>query len=427
VLTNDQIAAYVEVGYEQRAIEFKSSGSRADKSFRALITRAALALANQRDGGHVIIGYSENGLDAEGTGLTDVQVAEWMSFDDVSDQINAYADPPLRLQVAKGELSNGKPVVVLEVSEFDEVPILCKKDFQPLLSQGQLYTRSMAKPESSSFNTQNELREVLALATEKQLRRFIDTSRRVGIDPGATESATDQFSRQLATVVGHGDVHWDSESPNFVAEIRPSAFDVARVDYAALDGVVRDAAVLLGGGAFPVIQDVRRGDDWIGGDSRWLGHTEIWQFFRSGLFVDYQGLAGRGWNADWAMSPGKDVKQFLAVWFPVQVFTQAFEFAARLQRVLAPDGSVSIKLSLNNIDGAALVANDQRRTGFIESYIYRDARWERERLLSKSDSIAGTRGIVVDLCMELFARFGWSGVSEEMIRGMQDQAFGTQE
>ena len=59
MLSNDEIAAFIAAGHEVRHVEFKGRGSTSDSEFVAKVARAAMAMANQRDGGYVIVGVDE--------------------------------------------------------------------------------------------------------------------------------------------------------------------------------------------------------------------------------------------------------------------------------------------------------------------------------------------------------------------------------
>jgi len=155
MLSDDELAALIEVGVESRSIEFKGPGSTSSSEFVAVVARACIALANQRDGGHLVIGVVDNDPGGAAGGLSEAQLAEWLTYDTVVARVNTYADPPLQLRLAERRLPNGFPVVVVEVAEFSEIPILSAKEFSGKIVRGQLYTRSMAKPESSAQNSQN--------------------------------------------------------------------------------------------------------------------------------------------------------------------------------------------------------------------------------------------------------------------------------
>ena len=98
MLTADEISEVLQAGHELRAFEIKGPGERNDGHLFAKVTKAALSMANHRDGGHVIIGINDNQTAAMLPGLTASQVASWLAYDDVSRKLAEYADPPLRLR-----------------------------------------------------------------------------------------------------------------------------------------------------------------------------------------------------------------------------------------------------------------------------------------------------------------------------------------
>lgn len=220
MLSNEEIAAFLSAGHELRNVEFKGRGSTSDSDFVAKVARAAIAMANQRDGGYVIVGVDEN--DPERCGLDETLVAEWMSYDTVVDKINRYADPPIRLLRERRQLPDGQDVVVLEVAEFDDIPILAARDApKGLIQLGLLYTRSFRKPESTATHTQSELREVLDLATQKQLARFLRTARGSGMPLPHEPSADEQFDAERAAFLTQAATESIVDAPRFEFTIRP--------------------------------------------------------------------------------------------------------------------------------------------------------------------------------------------------------------
>jgi len=425
MLTDNEIAAILELGYEQRGVEFKAAGSRSDRPFLANVARATLALSNQRDGGHLIIGLSEEGLDSSNTGLSEDQLREWLSFDDVSDQINAYADPPAQLQIAAARLPNGRPVVVLEVAEFSEVPILSKKDYPSKIAAKQLYTRSMAKPESSASLTQNELREVLTLATEKQLARFLETARRagVGLGPSATATAHDQFDSQ-ARLAEQSDFHLALDLPLFRTVIHPEGFDTSRVPFQKLLPSVQRATVRRRGWPFPWVQHTTNGRNWVGEQIDTM-HPETWQFFETGLFLDYRQIENYGPDSD-GFSDG-EASGYLPIWLPLTHFTEVIEFGARLQREQFDSETMTINLELNNILGYELVTAHQQRSGLHSSYRYNDDAWEYQIMITPEDGLTKVREFAAGASLDLLQRFGWRGVTLELLGDIQREAFGPEQ
>ncbi len=212
MLTDEQFAELVTLRYEPRGLEFKGARRRTDRLFFARVTRAALGMANLRDGGRIIIGVDEQEGVLNPAGLSAGDLATWR-YDDVAAGFAAYADPALDFDLHVHEYQ-GRRFVVLEIHEFDELPVLCKLTYQEpppshqvILRDGACYVRSRRKPETSEIPTQAEMRELLDLAIEKGVRRFIARARAVGLElPGRpAPSDQDQFDQQLQEVEGPGD------------------------------------------------------------------------------------------------------------------------------------------------------------------------------------------------------------------------------
>jgi hypothetical protein len=85
----------------------------------------------------------------------------------------------------------------LTVSEFKEIPVICKRDGHARLRRGAIYTRTYRKPESAEIPSQTELREILDLAIEKKLRVFLRTASHVGITMSTGLSDSEHFDQQL--------------------------------------------------------------------------------------------------------------------------------------------------------------------------------------------------------------------------------------
>ena len=289
MLTNEEVQAIVAYGRETQSVEFKQDGSPVDKSFAALVARAAMALSNRRDGGHIILGIVDNDPAGAKSGMSDDNVAAWLEHDDTMARLNIYADPPMSLNVEVRSLIDGRQVVVIEVSEFDTIPTLCNRDFPGKLMRGELYTRSLAKPESSRSQTQNELRTVLELGTQKQLRRFIETSRRAGIEIGLPRIPTDESRFAEQSTVAARELAVTDLGPRFEVEIYPSTFTQRRVDYSELSSLVLKCAVDVNSWRVPTDpQTTLSGDDWVGGKNSWHSRPDKWRMMQSGMLYVVQ-------------------------------------------------------------------------------------------------------------------------------------------
>ncbi len=197
MLTADEIAEVLQTGHELRAVEAKGPGDRTNKQLFARVTKAALGLANHRDGGHIVIGIDDKQLAEMLPGLTDPELRSWLAYDDVSRKLAQYADPPLRFEGAWRELASGAKVVVLQVFQFDDIPILCRCDYQGVLRAGACYVRSQRVPETTEIPTAADMRELLDLASERRLRAYIGTAERAGVELRGGPTPAERFAAQI--------------------------------------------------------------------------------------------------------------------------------------------------------------------------------------------------------------------------------------
>jgi hypothetical protein len=200
MLTDSQLSAALELGREQSAIEFKSPGSRSNRRLVAQVVRAMLAMSNRRDGGHVVVGVADNSGRLEPIGLTDGDLATW-TFDALADVVARYAEPSLRFDMRIASLQ-GRSFVVIDVAAFVEVPTLCRRDQNDerghlMLREGACYVRPRRKPETMEVSTYADMRDLIDLASEKALRRFLATANRAGLALATQETAEARFDQQI--------------------------------------------------------------------------------------------------------------------------------------------------------------------------------------------------------------------------------------
>jgi predicted HTH transcriptional regulator len=162
-----------------------------------------MGMANRRDGGRLVIGVREESGSFELLGMTSEQVESWR-YEHVADALAALADPPVAFDIAE-HTHQGRQYLLIEVEEFSDAPVICRKNFprslrtgeKPILRDGAIYVRPRRKPETSEVASQADMRELLDLATEKRLRSFMGTVSRVGArlegGPSADEAYVDEL------------------------------------------------------------------------------------------------------------------------------------------------------------------------------------------------------------------------------------------
>lgn len=201
MMSSEQFAEILALGREQNGVEFKGPGSRSDKTLQAQVVRAVLGMANRRDGGLVIIGVSEVSTGINPTGVSEADLPSW-TYDGLADSIAVYADPSVTFELQTIFLQNNK-FVIIRVAEFEEVPVLCKRDCntgnKTVLREGACYVRSRRKPETTEVRALADMRDLLDLATEKSLRKFLSRARGVGLNTIEMAEMSDEkmFDDQL--------------------------------------------------------------------------------------------------------------------------------------------------------------------------------------------------------------------------------------
>ena len=186
----------IELGHETSGVEFKGPGPWTDRQLRAQVVRAALAMANRRDGGKVIIGVADNGGVLSPIGLNEDDLNTWR-YDDIAAGIAAYADPSVSFERQVKEY-NGNQYIILEVDEFADIPVLCKRGYQDVLRNGACYVRSRRKPETSAIPTQEDMRDLLELAIDKGVVKYLARAERVGsiVLPSPVPQSTERFEQE---------------------------------------------------------------------------------------------------------------------------------------------------------------------------------------------------------------------------------------
>ena len=195
-MTVEELAQILALGHETRGVEFKGPGPLSNRRLAAQVVRAVLGMANRRDGGLVIIGVEDNNSTLNPVGLNSSDLVTW-NYDDVADRIAVYADPNVEFEIETKEYT-GNQYVVIQVEEFSDVPVLCKRDYPNVLRQGACYVRSRRKPETSEIPTSADMRDLMELAIDKGVIQYLDRAQRLGLIvlPDITPPSTEQFERQ---------------------------------------------------------------------------------------------------------------------------------------------------------------------------------------------------------------------------------------
>jgi predicted HTH transcriptional regulator len=177
-MTDEEFLQIIGDQQESRHREFKGSHAWTDSAFKAKLIKSILAFSNTRDGGWIVIGVREDGDYFRLDGMTSDDVNTY-DQDTVAAAVAAHADPFVVVDITKKNY-DGKDFVVIRIAEFEHVPVICKKAGESNLRRGAIYIRTRRIPESAEVPTQTEMREILDLAAEKELRKFLQRLERAG-------------------------------------------------------------------------------------------------------------------------------------------------------------------------------------------------------------------------------------------------------
>lgn len=170
-----KLDSLLEVAYELRNREFKPPFSWADPPqgvlwLREKIARTILGMTNTPFGGDLIVGVEEG--DKKGlslTGVSDAQLESFQDFDGIKGFIDGFSSLATNFDIYWGE-HKGQKYVVFTIQEFDEMPIVCRKNGQlaGVLTKDDIYARSKKAPYSTIKATDLEIREIVRMAADKE-------------------------------------------------------------------------------------------------------------------------------------------------------------------------------------------------------------------------------------------------------------------
>ncbi|MEP0404693.1 MAG: ATP-binding protein, partial [Lentilitoribacter sp.] len=160
---------------ETDAIEFKAAIPWHKNTF----VKDILAIANVINGGSIIVGVEDETFARQGVGE---DLMATYNVDKMRDQIAPFADPRVIFTKQIMEDRQGLSYVVIEVSSFDDIPVICARDGLDV-QRGVIYYRSRARrPESARISNTADMRDVIEASIARRTRQL----RRIGFtaEPG---------------------------------------------------------------------------------------------------------------------------------------------------------------------------------------------------------------------------------------------------
>jgi hypothetical protein len=191
---HERVVSALDRCQESQGIDFKESAPWESLKWRIIHT--ALAMGNLRDGGIVAIGASERGSIWELTGIKPEHLGTY-DVDNIIDFINKYASPNVDLDIVLIKHGNGVDFLAIQIREFSDTPIVCKKNGPAgkSIMEGAVYVRPPGIAKTTRVMKASQMHDLLDLAAEKRARRILEVSRRIGLEPRPT--AKEHFDEEL--------------------------------------------------------------------------------------------------------------------------------------------------------------------------------------------------------------------------------------
>ena len=426
MLLEEDIRQLLKIKTESKNLDYKEglNWDTSPKDKKLEIVKDILAMANTQDGGKIIFGVKDSDYDF--IGLSEV---DFKSFDPtkVNDFLHNYTEPQHSCQVYKYKIDE-KYVVVIDVPEFPEVPIICKKDFyssdnnKQILKKGQIYIRT-EKASSEAISSVEEMREFLGRALTKKGDELLHSIERLikGKPIKPTEESEEKNREEikeaddfLSQNIGEGlkkNGYWEVIA-------YPTQYSPKRIpDHKTIKELIKKSRVQLSGWYFPHIDNENSSNFSKGRESytTWI-MIEGYRAYQSGLFV-------------WKKVFWEDINDYkthdnmlaLSSESAVWSITEFFLFFKRYYEEIDIESDLHIKIVLNGTKDRKLVDLDSLRPQFGKYSAVKENSVTIEENLKVVDLKAAYKEIANRIARRIFSIFDWDDASEAMIDNWQTQ------
>lgn len=467
-----RVCASLDYCEESRNIEFKRSAPWTDLKLK--IIKTAMAMANLRDGGLIIIGVSEQGDTWELAGIDEEHLSTF-DPDVISSDFHRYASPHIEFTAVRVKHTNGRIFLAISVDEFDETPVVNKKAYDGEMRRGEMFVRKRGPVRTEPITDARDMHDALVLAAEKRAKRIIQTSKNIGL--GSSVGGEQAHGDKILDTQDAGGIVTEETSQDVVTAAKPSnanAIDTAEVGFAnevvlmdkmrtlpALASIPRIRIIIRPEEYAPArissiselwrtVEDVRikrmgwdyplllrsdeyrsTGNNWIGAQAELSGGPQEWKMFQSGQFVHDMTIRGcsdsnRKAHEEWArhhhmVPPDSDwgsVVGYVGIEWTMITCALVVELASRLCQKGIIEGRCSIALSMESIQGTVLVADPRRawHDTFIAKVPSLNNTWHYPVDALIADPISPP----IDMAVWFFERYGWLEPPKEVIQKVID-------
>ena len=425
---NEELRTYINMNEtESQELEYKEGKSWGLLKYN--ITLAALALSNNENGGNIIIGVSEynnNSVKLSGMSWNDSQS---YNQDIVSEFINKYAEPNIKIQLKIFNIDK-KYVVVIYVHEFTLTPTITKKSYDGMIIEGVMYSRLIRKNASTRHITATDMKRTIDLAITKNLKHYLKIFEASGLSiiPDKFTKNIDHAKNKLNEYVnitkkGYLEIVF---KPIDIPDEKLSISDIrSLLEKSQNKSLHWGYPFLIPFGSRYYEKVLNDGILYNVNDKYIRG---IFLYYDSGLFVNYQNLI------EDMIDKNKNV---LNVYYLITILTRAYRFAAKLSKHKIYNGKISLEFTLRKqkdrklsfgIGGFSAYSLDQLniedfstysldQCGIDDVYNEQPEIVTKETLEIKSDELAIKRAISI---LEKYARLH-TNIDKELLHLQKEQ------
>ena len=412
-------------GSESRHLEYKESMDWGHELTKAKITRAILSFANTQDGGVIVVGVKQVDNKFSFDGMSDEHIKTF-DHDNIANHVANYADPYVDFTLKIVE-DAGKKFVVIQVPEFSEHPVICKRDGLDL-KNGALFIRMKGKPGTSEISSNSEIREILDIAVRKGIRKFHKISNGDSLPVSSEDRQIYQkkFAEEL-TLRDSDDVLRKIHSRGYWRIIlRPTLYKSDRIaSFAECKRKIKESVLELTGWSYPYFaeNELKTIKNWVECSVCFKHLIEHWRFYRSGQFYHVVALF-----EDWILDkppegiygPKTPTKRVLSVEVPTQLLTMIFEFAARLAQKEVFGNEVTITIELNDMENRHLYYSSKNFYS-ITPYTSFTPTINLDVVLNTGDLITNSKKLAIDYSIKIFELFNYDDLPRKVLEEMQDK------
>ncbi len=195
-MTDEEFAQLLELKHEVFGVEFKPPGLRTDPLLFHTVARGLMGMANRRDGGRLVIGIREDAGKFELLGITPEQSESWR-YEHLADALAPIAEPPVVFDIDV-RTHQGREYLLIEVDEFDDVPVICRTNYprslkageKPILRDGAVYVRPRL---DSLIGCSSQMSPVLLEGVPNVMGTVARAGARLVGGPSADQAFTDEL------------------------------------------------------------------------------------------------------------------------------------------------------------------------------------------------------------------------------------------